>query len=246
MSYSKEYDINYYNCDQNLDLSVVSLLRFFEDLAITHTEAVNLGFMFYEQNKVAWFLTRWLINIHSLPKFNQRIKIITNPKSFYNFYANREYQVIDETGNEIISADTLWVFIDAETRKPRKIPEQVYLGYGLNDDGRKYFSKLEEVKAFQQSDSFRNFQILRRDIDYNNHANNSQYLSYAMETVPNEFLIQHRIKKLIVNYNKEAYLNDIIKVTTAVKSEGGISYYHLMNKGNSEICKIQSCWDKIK
>lgn len=242
MSFSKKYNINYYNCDQNLELSIVSLIRFFEDIAIVHSNSVQLGFKFYNENKVAWYLTRWLVNVKDLPKFNETITVVTNPKSFYNFYANREYVVLNEKGDEIVSANTLWVFLDSETLKPKKIPENVFKGYGLNDDGRKFFSKLNEVILPNEFAACSNFRILQRDIDYNNHVNNSQYISYALETINPEFLKSHRITKLEVNYLKEAYLNDFISVHTSKTSPDDKELFHLISKSNAELCKIKSNW----
>lgn len=242
MSYQKKYDINYYNCDQNLELSIISLLRFFEDIAITHSDSVNLGFKFYNESKVAWYLTRWKIDVHALPVFNQTITIKTNPKSFFNFYANREYFVFDEKDNLMITANTLWVFLDSESHKPKKIPESVYKGYGLDDDGHKYFSKLNEIVLPIEFDSLRQFQILQRDIDYNNHMNNSQYVSFAFETIEPDFFKDYRLINLEVNYLKEAYLNDKIIVSSSKKHDEGITFYHRISKADSELCKIKSQW----
>lgn len=70
MSFEKTYQVNFYNCGQNLRLSITSMLRFFEDFAITHSEAGGLGFLFYLKNNIAWFLSRWFANIESLPQMS--------------------------------------------------------------------------------------------------------------------------------------------------------------------------------
>lgn len=75
------------------------------------------------------------------------LKIVTTPKSFNGFYANREYAVMNTENRKIIFANTLWVFLDAKSLKHKKIPEEVYLDYGLQDDGKKYFTKLETIQS---------------------------------------------------------------------------------------------------
>jgi len=241
--FEKKYSVNYYNVDNNFKLSVTSLLRFFEDLAITHSDASGLGFEFYNKNKVAWFLTRWFVKIESLPKLGEEITIITTPKSFNNFYANREFEVYNSSSKLIITANTLWVFLDASTRKPKNIPEEVFRGYGLSDDGKKYFTKLEEIKPIAERDSEHSFRILRRDLDYNNHLNNSHYVSYGLETIPSHIQDGMQLKQIVVNYLQEAYLNESINV--ALKMGNGkepVSCINTISRDEVELCRIKTNW----
>lgn len=246
MNYKKQYQVNYYNCDESLKLSVSSLLRFFEDLAITHSEASRLGFNFYTRNNVAWFLTRWHVKIESLPRMGEVIEIITTPKSFNNFYANREYDVFTEAGVKIISANTLWVFLDAKSRKPKRVPEEVYHGYGLEDDGKKYFSKLEEIKPIEKYIKNAEFKILRRDLDYNNHVNNSVFVSLAFELIPPEIQNSSLLEDLSVNYLHEAYLDDVIQAEYNESVNDGRTVCVCTIKRKSEVlCRVKTGWKRI-
>jgi acyl-ACP thioesterase len=243
MKYEKKYQVNYYNVDNSFRLSLTSLLRFFEDLAITHSDASGLGFDFYNKNKVLWFLTRWLVKIESLPKLGDEITIVTSPSAFNNFYANREFEVYDSSLKLIITANTLWVFLDAATRKPKRVPEEVYHGYGLSDDGKKYFTKLEEIKPVDEAYSKVFFKILRRDLDYNNHLNNSHYVTYGLETIPTEIQDKLQLTDVVVNYLQEAYINESIAVSLKTdQTEESVSCINTISRDNTDLCRVKTVW----
>ena len=107
MDFSKDYQIHYYHCDTKLICNIYSIIRIFEDIAIQQSEDLGVGVDYYHKNKVGWMLTRWAIEINELPKFRDKITVITTPKAFNNFYANRWYRVLDSEGKQISSINKM-------------------------------------------------------------------------------------------------------------------------------------------
>ncbi len=246
MQYTKDYRINYYNSDIHLNASVTSLLRIMEDIAITQSEERGVGIDYYHEKQVAWMLTRWKIDFYRLPKFNETVKLVTTPRAFRGFYANREYEFFDASEELIIKANTLWVFVNTGSRRPLKIPEDMYSHYGITDEDMKKFSKLDEVPTADRRDHSRNFEVYFKDIDTNRHVNNTLYLEWAIETMPEEIKMSHRMNSLKVNYIKETNLGD--KITSNLQLDKSGSGFHALNTilcGDTEVCRSESEWIKI-
>lgn len=243
MRYSKDYTIHYYNSDRHLNASITSLLRMMEDIAIQQSEERGVGLDFYKTGKVAWMLTRWKVDFIRLPKFNNTLTLRTTPRAFRGFYANREYEFYDKTDELLIKANTLWVFVSTETRRPLKIPDEMFSHYQVTDEDMKNFTKLEEVPALEKIDHTRQFEVYFKDIDTNQHVNNTLYVEWAIETLPAEIKQSHRMRSLKVNYLKETKLGDkIIANCQLVKSDNSVLSRCSILCGETEVCRIGSEW----
>ena len=93
--FTHDYEIHYYDCDARKRLSVLAMLRFFEDIALRQSEAVGVGLDFYEREQVAWLLSRWDIRIHALPAYMADVRVLTQPMHMRRFLANRRYAMYD-------------------------------------------------------------------------------------------------------------------------------------------------------
>lgn len=228
-----------------MNASIVSILRLFEDIALQQSESLGIGLEFYEENKVAWMLSKWEIEINSLPKFNDVVSIITEPKAFKDFYANRLYSVKGSAGNDLISAKTLWLYIDVNSKRPKRVDEVMYEKYGLTIESEKIFSKLDQIQKTDTYPLIKNFTVRRRDIDTNLHANNSSYVEWALDTVPMDFLFKNNLRKLKVQYRKELKLDDELAAYTQLENIGEITTgYHTIMSGEKECCIIETSWNK--
>jgi medium-chain acyl-[acyl-carrier-protein] hydrolase len=217
-----------------------------EDIAITQSEERGVGLDYYHEKQVAWMLTRWKIDFFKLPKFNQTVKLLTTPRAFRGFYANREFEFYDESDELIIKANTLWVFVNIATRHPIKIPENMYNHYGITDDDMKKFSRLDVVPAAGRIDESRNFQVYFKDIDTNRHVNNTLYIEWAIETMPEEIKMSHRMNSLKVNYIKETNLGD--KITSNLQLDNSGKNIHALCTilcGDTEVCRAESEWIEL-
>lgn len=246
MTYSRDYFIHYYQIDLNLNLSIVALLRVLEDMAILHSDERGLGLKYYTKHKVGWMLTRWHIKINRMPKFKETVHVVTEPKAFRKFYANRFYTVTDQSGNFLVDAKTLWAFVSTETRKLVPVNEDMYKGFHVGEEADKNFTKLEAVPAIKNVDHSKSFNVRISDIDINQHVNNTQYVAWAIEAVPLEIQRELVLSELRVNYLKETGLDTkIISEVEINKSEAFTECIHSIKAGDKEVCRAKSVWKKF-
>ena len=240
MIFERDYFIHYYQTGLDGKASLVSVLRMLEDIAILHCESLDLGLVYNKRNNVGWMLSRWYVEIKRMPEFKETIKIKTEPKDMNKYFANREYKIYGESGEEIASANSLWIFVNTDRRKPIMIPKDVYEGFGIKEEAIGKLDKLKEVESIGDYDIKKKYHILADAIDANRHTNNSQYISFFIDALPSSIMEKINIKRLIVNYLKETKQGDELEVLLKVKE--GINEFRIVTKisnGEKEVCRAE-------
>ena len=242
MKYEREYFIHYYDCDNNLQLSVAGLLKYFEDIALLQSEDAGIGLNYYNKHNVAWVLYKWDIIINSLPKYKEKIKVLTEPISFARFYAYRSFEVRNLQNEVLITASSLWFFVDTTTRKPTKIIEDMFKGYGIGPEVKRELP-IEEIRLPDKVDFQKEFFVRKSDIDLNDHVNNIKYIEWALEVVPDSVIKHYILKRLKVNYKKETHYGSKINSVVEVTGDTGLkTCSHKIVDEGEDICFLETQW----
>lgn len=169
--------------------------------------------------------------INRYPRSHEKIKIKTWASGFKNINAFREFEVYCQ-GEKVIEASAIFLLIDVEKRKPIKIPEDLAEIYGNN--GNRIFKSIERVNEPSELEITNRFsyKILRRDLDFNNHVNNSVYLELIYEAVTDEYT-HVKFKDINVNYINELKLGDEIVID--FYREEDKFYFFFKSKDQSQI-----------
>lgn len=245
MIYSRNYLVHYYEIDRRRRLTLPTLIHYFEDIAILNSEAQGLTLDYYEKNNCGWMLLKWDIKIHRMPFFNETINVVTRPYSFKNFLANREYKIFDASENLLVEAKTVWLFADTLTRKPIRVPEEMYIKFDTDRDSEKYFDKLEDLKTTNLGNHSLRIEVCAQDIDTNKHVNNVKYVEWALQSLPVKFVNEHYVDRVIVNYKKELNLDDEAIVVGSINELAGkVESSHSIFSGEKEICNLKFFWNR--
>jgi len=245
MEYTRDYFIHYFQSDRNRNVSIVSLIRILEDMAILQSEDVGYGLDFYEREKVGWMLSRWDITVNRLPRFREQIRVVTRPQAMNKFYANRFYWVYDQENNLLIEAATLWIFFNTEKRRPQAVSREIIDAYAGSDRNSYPFSKLTEIEETEEPEFFKEYAVNSDTIDFNNHVNNSQYFFWAIDSIPPDKLAGFDISEIKVNYLKETNENDrILSQSSVTQTPGGLISNHSLRSGDKEVCRLKISWKK--
>lgn len=244
MKFEKEYFIHYYESDLKRRAAITGIMQYFEDIAILQSESRGVGLDYYEKNKVAWVLYKWDITIHSYPVYKQTVRVITEPLTFHKFYAFRTFEIRSTSGELLVSAVSLWLFVDTNTRRPMKINEDMYRGYGLADP-LPAPPPMEDARQLNQCGQLIEFKVRRSDIDTNNHVNNIKYVDWALEAVPFEIIENYSIKRLKITYKKETnYGSRISSMIGTERDENKVACLHKITEDNNDLCILETVWEK--
>jgi medium-chain acyl-[acyl-carrier-protein] hydrolase len=242
MLFERNYFVHYYDSDIKQRLTISSLMKYFEDVAILHSEDAGIGLKYYEQKKVAWVLYKWGIIINHYPKFKETIKVRTRAVSLNGFKAYRYFDILDKSGNQIVVANSMWLFVNTNTKRPIKINEDMFTHYGV-DHNYKEELQIEEVRTLNKIDAEKDFYIRYSDIDTNQHVNNIAYVNWAMEVIPENIIKDYTLKELNVVYKKETKLGNMIKSSVEIKDNNNvIECIHLISENGIELCGLETKW----
>lgn len=200
--FKKQYDIHYYQVNQNREAAPVTLLHFLEDIAISHSESVGLGIDRLLEARTCWVLNHWLVRMERYPMLGDQISIETWPSNFDHFYATREFSIKDSEGYLLGQASSLWIYLNIDKKRPLRIPQHFEAAYGL-DQNRSIDTPFHKTIKMTDADAEMNFHVRRSDIDTNGHVNNVRYVDWMIEGIPEDLARDYQLAELEVFYKKE-------------------------------------------
>ena len=243
--YSKKYEINYYDVDYNLKCKLSSIVNFFCDIGNCHSESLGDTIEQLTKKNMAWVFYKYDINIYEYPKYRDIVTIETYPISFNKFYAHRGYNIINEEGKIIAKGMALFFLIDINRRRPMRIPnEEIDLYQGNDING--IHIDMEDIKALEESEINKSFNVRYSDIDSNWHVNNSKYMEWAIESVPQEIIKDYELKRIKVVFDKETTYGHKIDVSTQIikEDDGKIRTLHLITSDDDKkLTKLEVEWE---
>lgn len=197
--------VRYSEIEANKKVGISQVVNYFQDCSTFQSEDVGQGITELEKKNRAWFLCAWQIEVERYPVFGENIKIETWPYDHTALYAYRNFVIKDEEDHVIANANSVWFLVDTKKEKPVRIAEEDVSCYGMGTpfDMEYQDRKIHLPKEMQTFDSF---YVMKAHIDTNNHVNNSQYISFAEEFLPQGF----EVKKIRVDYKKASKLHDKI------------------------------------
>ena len=125
-SFTKKYEIHYYEVDSKLRCKLSSIIDFICDVGTQQSEYFGGGIEYCTKNNCAWVFYKYDIKMYRYPMFGETISITTQPVGFKKFYGLRKYMIKDEEDNLIGEALALFFLINIEKRRPMRIQEEQY------------------------------------------------------------------------------------------------------------------------
>lgn len=187
-----------------------------------HATSENLMEMGY-----TWMIYKWRVDFEDMPRENQKIKIVTWASDFMRLNAFREFEVYNEENKKIISASSVFLMVDINKKKPIRIPEEVAEIFGV--EKKKNFDSIERFKIKGDLFSEETLKVKSENIDVNNHVNNAVYVDWIVNSMPEEFRKNYKLKSLNIIYHKE--ITDFEKVCIKnYKSEKNCLYTEISTR----------------
>lgn len=239
MLFSKDYDVKYYEKNVNGNLKESSLLNFLQDIATLSAESLGFGPSFVFENNYAWVVLKYHIEIYEELKNLSSIKLKTLPRGVSKLYAFRDFEIYNSDEKCIGKAISTWALIDMETR--RLLPMQKVLDFMPAFEKRENDLEYGKVDSFDVVTLSKTFDVRFDDIDVNRHANNSNYIVWALETLPDDFRLKHWAKNIDIKYRKEVGLG------ASVRSDVFVGENYTLHKildcsNDEELCSLKIEW----
>lgn len=209
--FQHDFEITFKDIGNTNRLTPKALLEYLETIAGMHSNEVGYGLNDIEKTQLTWVLLYWKVRILSSPLYGERLKIQTWGRNSVKFYTYRDYSVYDSKGNLVAVATSKWLLLNAKTMAIEKITPEILEPYQIESTN--VFEKEAEVNKLEEPSNYSQmfpYQVLRKDIDINQHMHNICYLDLAYEALPNHIYQQANFKNIEIMYKKEIKLGEIV------------------------------------
>lgn len=245
-SYEKEYELHYYDVDKNLKGNMSTIINILSDIGTKQSEELGSGMRELMENNMSWVFYNYHVKIFRDPMYGEKLKVKTEPVGFKKFYALRNYEIKDSHGNVIVTANAIFLLINLEKRRMMRIPQEQYDIYGVKGDMKEEFKipRLEAISDFKYKGTFK---VRYSDIDSNQHVNNTKYIDWAIETLPEEIVNNYSLDEIKVTFEKECKYGDTVNVYTDIREEDGgelITIHKIETTDKKEVTRLIGCWKR--
>ncbi|MGN0290615.1 MAG: acyl-[acyl-carrier-protein] thioesterase [Lachnospiraceae bacterium] len=221
--YQMDARVRFSEVDENRRIKLISILDYFQDCCTFQSEDVGGGIEYLKERQRAWMLASWQVVIEEYPKLGDKLKVYTVPYEFKSFFGYRNLLLENEQGEIIAYANSNWIFVDTQTGKPVRIPEEIAKAYELYEAYPMEYAP-RKIKLPEELEEKEEIVVHQFCIDTNHHVNNGKYVLLAEEYLPKDY----RVRELRVDYRKAAMLGDVLhplvseeeeKITVALADE---------------------------
>ena len=215
--YSFNSNVRFSEVDEDLNIKLKSIVDYFQDCATFQSETLGDDITSMKERGYAWILTSWQIVIDSYPKLYDNIKISTWAHGWKSFFGFRNFTIEDEAGNNLVHANSNWIYMDIHNLHPARITQEmadVYPidpPYPMEPAPRKI--RVPDELAFGDP-----YNVRKSDIDPNNHVNNGRYVALAEEYLPKGFVT----KEIRVEYRNAAFYGNTLYPAYALDQDGNL------------------------
>lgn len=210
-----------------------AIVNFLQDCTTFHSESLGASVAFYESENKAWVLNAWQIEIKGELKLGDEITVGTWPYEFAGAFGLRNFIIQDKDGNNVVEANTLWVFADIATGRPIKLTEDYTKYYTLEEKlDMDYADRKIKLPEGVFSEIQKPVKIRKAFIDTNKHVNNSRYIECAAEYIPDN----GKVRRIRAEYKKQARITDVFypMVYNALDASGNGILCVSLNDENSK------------
>ncbi|MCR5453199.1 MAG: acyl-[acyl-carrier-protein] thioesterase [Lachnospiraceae bacterium] len=221
--YEMKSRVRYSEIDNTGHITLTGVINLLQDSATIHSHDLGYSAMDLSKADRAWFVTDYQIHIKRLPIMGEELRTQTYPYSVRGMMASRHFKIY--AGDElVITANSIWIYMDIKKVKPVRITQEMADAYGCDDKPEDDFGPRKIALPEDMEKEF-DFTVEKFHLDVNRHMNNGKYIEMIQDILP-----EKPLKKLRVEYKKQAVLGD--KVSVFSKTKDNILFVLMKNEGD--------------
>lgn len=109
-------------------------LRYAEDVARAHSDALGLSLSVYKALGVVPVVRRHTITYHQSAVLGDGVRVTTRVEAFRGARAGRTTGLVRSDGVLLAEVETEWVWIRVDNGRPTRVPQKVLETFGLTND----------------------------------------------------------------------------------------------------------------
>ena len=202
ITYTQKFTVYRADGDHLGNVKLGALLRYAQQIATTHAEAVGLNDSLYRETHTAYVLAKLALHVNRLPRVDEELTLVTQPERCKRAVNKRITHFYDADGTEVAVIDSRWVLIDIDKRIIlRKHPEQ-FADHWAEDVP--FALPMKMTKAAPEACELAGEPVASYSrCDMNGHLNNTRYADIVCDAVPWEVWDTAQIRDFTISYHRE-------------------------------------------
>ncbi len=173
----RSYEVGRYGVVDN-----ANFINYLEEAALRGSAFSGYDSAWFEANDCLWVIRTWMIRYYAPTYYGDQLEAHTWVSDFKRVQSHREYEILRD-GKRIVRARANWVFIDANTLRPKRVLSEFEEAYRPSGEVLEDLElRLDEADA---ADTGREFVYQRTaqyyELDKVGHVNNAQYIRWIEE-----------------------------------------------------------------
>ena len=238
-------NIRYSDLDFDKSLKPFSLLNFFQDIASDNAEKLGFGYSFIYPQNLMWVLLKYRIEFSEYPIDINDLKLRTEPRGCNKIFAYRQFELLDGE-KSMAKAFSMWSLVDFKTMSivnaENIISDNPYMKKYEPRENDLKFGKIPQLTKIDYS---KEFEVRYNDIDVNRHANNGNYIIWALEPLNFDFRTSRRLKNIDMVYKKEAKLGEKLVSTIQILENNTTIHALKHSETQEDLCLLKCEWINI-
>ncbi|NLU53252.1 MAG: hypothetical protein GXX10_10375 [Clostridiaceae bacterium] len=208
MQAQKEFFVGIQDVGLNYEMTNKALLEALTNVTNIHGIIAGQGISRQGKSFVTWVVMNWKLEIYKRPKVCETILARTWGQEHSKLRAYRDYDILNEKGEIIAKATSIWIAIDTKTGKLIRLTDDIVAPFEPEPQHKNFpeFKFTETVDINFPIVSECRFKINKSMIDCNNHVHNPSYMDLVNEVLP-EGMDDISFNNIEVSYKKEIKLH---------------------------------------
>ncbi|NVY95970.1 hypothetical protein HU830_02035 [Lactobacillus sp. DCY120] len=237
-SYSESFVVPFYFIDSSRKMKLSAL---FDALLLAsehqlHAAGIDSQQLVHE-HQLGWVVTKYHLEVQRWPVLDEKITLTTEATSYNKFFCYRTFTAHDAQGKQLLQLTSNWVMLDIQKRK--MVPTDPQIMELLDCP---YTAKVESFPRIDRVE-YQQPPILYRtrffDIDVNGHVNNSIYFDWMLDSLGQDFLVNHNIQTFDIKYEHEVPYQETIQSFVRVDD---LTTHHLIRSTAGVSAQAQITW----
>ncbi|MBR1563025.1 MAG: acyl-ACP thioesterase [Ruminococcus sp.] len=229
--YTMKRDVECSEIGANGTVRNSSILDYLQDCAFLHLDSHPVMSPYFERENVCMFLVSRQTEIIRRPEFHEHLTIKTWTCELKRMYGFRNTLIYDENGDVLVKNYESGAFMDMQTQRPIKAPQELIEKVPLYPKADMDYSSRKISVPDIRPEIYPDINILKCYIDMNRHVNNARYLDITDEFVDN----YDSVKQIRVEYKAPIRLDS--RIHAEVIREGRSVYVRLC--GDRVYCVVE-------
>ena len=209
------YKYRVYVCDFTGKATLPVIGDFIIQASITHAQERGFGYDAMIQSNAAWVLSRLSVEMKEYPEYNQDVTVETWVEGVDRYFTQRCFSFINQAGEIMGYARSIWAAIDMKTRRPLDIPTwrpDLLDFIDTEKECQCQIEKMEKIPAVDDVEPAMGYSVRYSDIDINKHMNSVKYMEHVINVFDLSVFKQNFIRRFEIVYLQEGKFGDKLKL----------------------------------